>query len=645
MSGIIHKFSTSDIKQYEPLWGSWYIDEQLGEGSFGKVYKVHKEEFGKNYEAAVKIISIPQNQAEVDQARNDGIDEASLPTYFRTFVVDIVQEIDFMSMFKGNTNIVSIEEHKVIEKSPISWDVLIRMELLTTLSSYMNTKSLRIEDVIQIGIDISRALELCAVKNMIHRDIKPDNIFVSPYGDYKLGDFGIARQVERTMSGLSKKGTYTYMAPEVFKGEEYGPSVDLYSLGIVMYRYLNNNRTPFLPPFPDIITPADREEALRRRMSGEALPDIPGIDPELNAIVLKACAYKRSDRYEDATEFRTALENFAGIIHTPAVEEAPPKPAKSGGNKRRPLRKEDDSERTTGVFSLRHEEPEQAAPASRPEVPAKIVNVLSILGALCSGVLTLLSLLSGDKTDIFVSMPIYAMCVVECVLNFRHSALNLVLIVWLVCHLAFSALMNFSAFDYTLLAMTLGILAVESLRSPSPKYKRALSIALVMCSLVLGVRIYMSSGASVSPSYHALLASVCGIPLLMVFTAVLVLLPGREDGKIIAVLTALQTFGVIAFLLLIVSVFREGANQEALYNIANACFVGFSPERFTWWRYARFTGLIVQVMAALCVVLTAAARMMPEDFLGLLAHKKKAVLIFALGVMILAAGIYAVSLM
>ena len=645
MSGIIHKFSTSDIRQYEPLWGSWYIDEQLGEGSFGKVYRAHKEEFGKNYEAAVKIISIPQNQAEVDQARNDGIDEASLPTYFRTFVVDIVQEIDFMSMFKGNTNIVSIEEHKVIEKSPISWDVLIRMELLTTLSSYMNTKPLKAEDVIQIGIDIARALELCAVKKMIHRDIKPDNIFVSPYGDYKLGDFGIARQVERTMSGLSKKGTYTYMAPEVFKGEEYGPSVDLYSLGIVMYRYLNNNRTPFLPPFPDTITPADRDEALRRRMSGEALPDIPGIDPELNAIVLKACAYKREDRYEDATEFRTALENFSGIVHTPAAEEPPIEPPKPSGKKRRPLRKEDESERTTGVFSLRHEEPEQAAPASRPEVPAKIVNVLSVLGALCSGVLTLLSLLSGDKTDIFVSMPLYAMCVVGCVLNFRHSALNLVLIVWLVCHLAFSALMNFSAFDYTLLAMTLGFLAVESLRSSSPKYKRALSISLIMCASVLAVRIYMSSGASVSPSYHALLASVCGIPFMMVFTALLVLLPKREDGKIIAVLTALQTFGVIAFLLLVVSVFREGANQEALYNIANACFVGFSPERFTWWRYARFTGLIVQVMAAECVVLTAAARMMPEDFLGLLAHKKRAVLIFALAVIILAVGIYGVSLL
>ena len=74
------------------------------------------------------------------------------------------------------------------------------------------------------------------------------------------------------MSGLSKKGTYNYMAPEVYRGGAYGFSVDLYSLGLVLYRLLNKNRTPFLPPPPEPISFRDREQALARRMSGEALP-------------------------------------------------------------------------------------------------------------------------------------------------------------------------------------------------------------------------------------------------------------------------------------------------------------------------------------------------------------------------------------
>lgn len=323
----------TDIKQYEPLWGSWYVDSLLGEGSYGKVYKVHKDEFGKRYEAAVKIISIPQSEAELRQAQSDGMDAASAKSYFHAFVTDIIQEIDLMSAFRGNSNIVSLEDHKVIEhKDEIGWDILIRMELLSTLSSHVTDRPLSVDDVVKLGIDICRALELCAAKKTIHRDIKPDNIFVSPFGDYKLGDFGIARQIERTMSGLSKKGTYTYMAPEVFKGEEYGASVDVYSLGIVMYRFLNKNRTPFLPAFPEPITPHDRDEALQRRMKGEALPPIADIDPQLNEIVLRACAYDRADRFSNAEEMRYALEEFAGVAHSSAPTATPTRAPISRGD-------------------------------------------------------------------------------------------------------------------------------------------------------------------------------------------------------------------------------------------------------------------------------------------------------------------------
>ncbi|MDR1204697.1 MAG: protein kinase [Peptococcaceae bacterium] len=300
----------SDIKQYEPLWGSWHVDSLIGEGSFGKVYKVHKEEFGQVYYSAVKIISIPQNETDLRQMRSEGMDDASARSYYQALVSDIIQEIRLMSDFRGNSNIVSFEDHKVIERQEeIGWDILIRMELLTGLNEHAMEKPFSQEDIIKLGVHICRALELCAQKNTIHRDIKPDNIFVSRFGEYKLGDFGIARQIERTMSGLSKKGTYTYMAPEVFKGEEYGASVDTYSLGIVMYRFLNRNRTPFLPEFPTPITPRDRDEALQRRMKGEAPPPIPGVSPAVNAIMSKMCAFDRKQRFSSPTEVREVLEN------------------------------------------------------------------------------------------------------------------------------------------------------------------------------------------------------------------------------------------------------------------------------------------------------------------------------------------------
>lgn len=69
---------------------------------------------------------------------------------------------------------------------------------------------------------------LCKKHNIIHRDIKPANIFASGNGDYKLGDFGIAKTIEQT-SGGTKIGTYDYMAPEVYHDQPYGNTADIYS--------------------------------------------------------------------------------------------------------------------------------------------------------------------------------------------------------------------------------------------------------------------------------------------------------------------------------------------------------------------------------------------------------------------------------
>ena len=69
---------------------------------------------------------------------------------------------------------------------------------------------------------------------------------ISRFGEFKLGDFGIARELDRNVNGLSKKGTFSYMAPEMYRGEDYDQRVDIYSLGIVLYRLRNHNRLPFI---------------------------------------------------------------------------------------------------------------------------------------------------------------------------------------------------------------------------------------------------------------------------------------------------------------------------------------------------------------------------------------------------------------
>lgn len=303
---------SSYYRKYEPFFGKWTFSKLIGEGSYGKVFEIERVDKydGEVYKAAMKAITVPQNPSEIETLRDNGMDDESVTAYFRGNVDDFKNEIKLMSKLKGESNIVSYEDHEVIQhETGIGWDILIQMELLTPLMKYIdNKKSFGRDDVIRLGIDICSALELCRKFNIIHRDIKPENIFVSASGNFKLGDFGIARTVEKTTGGLSKKGTYTYMAPEVYRGEKYGPTIDIYSLGIVLYRYLNNNRAPFLPQPPAAITYGDNSVALSRRLEGETIPAPVNADTELAAVVLKACAYNPKERYSSAAEMREDLE-------------------------------------------------------------------------------------------------------------------------------------------------------------------------------------------------------------------------------------------------------------------------------------------------------------------------------------------------
>ena len=301
-----------DIRKHEPLFGSWTVDRVIGEGSYGKVYALKKTDFGKDYFSALKVISVPQNESEISSLRSEGMDDESIRNHFKQFVAEVVSEFDLMARFRGNSNIVSYEDHLLIpSEDGYGYNILIRMELLTSLVSVLEKNEFSKKDVIQLGIDMCKALELCQKHDIIHRDIKPENIFVSNNGDYKLGDFGIARTVEKTGGEMSKKGTYTYMAPEVYKSEPYGSDVDIYSLGIVLYRLLNGNRTPFLPLHPAPITHTDRENALLRRISGARIPPPSGAGGRLAEIVMKSIEYKAKDRFISPYQMRKELETIS----------------------------------------------------------------------------------------------------------------------------------------------------------------------------------------------------------------------------------------------------------------------------------------------------------------------------------------------
>ena len=292
-------------------WPEWKIVEKIGEGSFGQVYKAQRTEKGKSFYSAIKIINIPGSQSEWNSVRSETGNDQAAREYFQNLVEECIQEIGTMEYFRGNSYIVSVEDFKVMEYlDAIGWEISIRMEYLTSFLDYCAEKQLQEKEVIQMGLDLSKALGYCRKLHIIHRDVKPENIFVSRFGDFKLGDFGIARELERTMSGFSKKGTYSYMAPEMYKGEKYDSRVDIYSLGIVLYKLMNHNRLPFMNLEKQFITYRDKENALNKSMSGEQMAPPAEAGKLFGQIILKACAFDPDERYQTPEEFYRALDDL-----------------------------------------------------------------------------------------------------------------------------------------------------------------------------------------------------------------------------------------------------------------------------------------------------------------------------------------------
>ena len=299
------------IKQFEPLWGVWSVEKKLGEGTYGSVYQVSRKDWDRSYEAAVKVISIPSSNNEIKEAYSNGADDNSISTYFEDAMKNMIKEIEFMYKFKGNSHIVSYEDHWIHTKyNEPGWHIFIRMELLQPLNDYFRGRQVTDLIITRIGIQICHALESCYKNGVIHRDIKDANIFVTKDGNFKLGDFGIARELSRMGKAATMKGTPNYMAPEVYKSLEYNHTADIYSLGLVLYKLANHNRYPFAPDFPAPLTSVDNDNALLTRLSGTPLKKPLLCHETLGEIILKACEFKPEDRYTTPKDFRLALEAF-----------------------------------------------------------------------------------------------------------------------------------------------------------------------------------------------------------------------------------------------------------------------------------------------------------------------------------------------
>ena len=266
------------------ILGHYVVLEKIGAGGMGDVYRARDQHLERDVALKLLPSGFLGDEAARKRLRREALALSKLnhPNIATVFDLDTQGGVDFLAM-------------ELIHGAP--------------LSDRLRAGALPDTEVFDLGIQLAEGLAAAHVEGVIHRDLKPGNLMITPHGGLKILDFGVAvvRQdsdldLTRTAETESLSGTLPYMPPEQVRGEPADARSDIYSAGAVLYEAATGQR-----PFPQsqsaeligaiLHASPTRPAALRRQMM-----------PALEAIVLKSLAKERAQRFQSARELLAALQ-------------------------------------------------------------------------------------------------------------------------------------------------------------------------------------------------------------------------------------------------------------------------------------------------------------------------------------------------
>jgi serine/threonine-protein kinase PknK len=268
------------------------ILERAGEGGFSVVYRAHQERLDRI--VALKILSV------------DAVDDDTMRRFER--------ECQITGRLTGHPNVVTVLDTGMTSagRPYISMDYFERGSLRDRLS---REGPLPVPDVLRIGVKIAGALAATHEAEVLHRDVKPQNILVSRYGEPALADFGVARLVDSAEATHTNAFTPHHAAPEVVNGEPPGVTSDVYALASSMYQLLAGGPA-FKAGSGSGIGP------LMMRILNEPPPPIqrPDLPPQVFEVIAKAMAKTPAGRFPSAVAFATRLQHLQMELRLPVTE-------------------------------------------------------------------------------------------------------------------------------------------------------------------------------------------------------------------------------------------------------------------------------------------------------------------------------------
>ncbi len=294
-----------------PVFGQWYVDRQLGNGTDGKVFTIYKEKFDGTRETAVmKMIRLGENRNErktfnLNEEKDEDVNEG-----FDKIINSIRKNIETVKKADNGKFFIRYDDLELRKASDGKGRlVLIKLEEGKSLAEVLKGFTFTLEETYRLGINICQALQKCRTFGYVYPNLKPENILFDKEGRCKLGDFGSFSCLEPAKTSISYKRTQYYMAPEFIRSGNINCTCDTYSLGLILYMLTNRNRLPFTEPYPESITVNSLNESTEKRLKGEAMSRPVYASEALWRIISKACAFKPNERYFTPEQMLSDLKN------------------------------------------------------------------------------------------------------------------------------------------------------------------------------------------------------------------------------------------------------------------------------------------------------------------------------------------------
>ncbi len=267
--------------------GPYQLIEQIGKGGMAVVYRARRQ--GSDQDVALKIVA-------AQYARH--------PAFIDQFQYEI-----YATQKLNHPHIVPVLDMGVEKGQPYLVTPYYAGGTLA-LHIIARPNGLEIKDVVCIAIQVASALDYAHQNGVIHRDLKPGNVFLDDRGNAYLGDFGIAQLIEdRHLEDGPAPGTYEYMPPELAAGYPATPSSDIYALGVMIFEMLVGRR-----PFPFLMY---NREALAEAHEESSTPDIQLWRPDLpygvRVVVQQALSVDPESRPPQAASLIAALSKAVGL--------------------------------------------------------------------------------------------------------------------------------------------------------------------------------------------------------------------------------------------------------------------------------------------------------------------------------------------